>query len=174
MAALSSFRNYQRGVLGPVCLGFFWLSTKISHQAQPNRPASLVALPKPPSREKAPIEVLPAAFHITAEPLYAFGHIVCSIYRRLPPPDRIVRFRTRFFPRIARTVPAFLLPMCAPPRAAMARLRHHAHLVQAQESHPNRVAHGSINILLRPDLLIDISRIRERNSSTCRIVPSTF
>jgi hypothetical protein len=52
---------------GPVCLGFWWLSTKISRLDETNGVASLRAFPKPIDelhwREEAPQEVLPGASH---------------------------------------------------------------------------------------------------------------
>jgi hypothetical protein len=72
-------------------LGFFQLSKSKSQQIQTNRWLPKLALPKPNHLDvEARFEVLPAVFPLTAEPLFALAHFVWSIYRRLPPTDRIV------------------------------------------------------------------------------------
>jgi hypothetical protein len=83
---------------GGVCLGFFWLSSRISRWIETNGWLCRVLLPKPKQRigraSKAPFEVLPAASRIRAEPVHLITHSVCSIYDGMPPCLSRIVFRT--------------------------------------------------------------------------------
>jgi hypothetical protein len=65
---------------GPLCLGFYWLSTGKSRSNETNGVASTTGFAEASSRTgrrgKAPGEVLPAALHIRGETFSATRHVV--------------------------------------------------------------------------------------------------